>query len=110
MTLFSILSAAAGGAIGAVLRYAISHAVAVSARTPFPLGTFVVNAVGCFVLGFLMAGPTRLVRHPQLEVMLVTGLLGALTTFSTFSLETIILIQRGSYTAAALNIVLSVVP
>lgn len=109
MTFLGIIAVATGGAAGALLRYAISHAIAMSARLTFPLGTFVVNAAGCLVIGFLMAGPMRLVRHPQLELLLITGLLGALTTFSTFSLETVILFQRGSYGAAALNVGLSVV-
>jgi CrcB protein len=54
-----------------------------------------------------MAGPTRLVQHPRIELLLVTGLLGAFTTFSTFSLETVILFQRGDFAAATLNVVLS---
>ena len=108
MTLISIAVVAGGGAIGAVLRYSISYWIAASGRVAFPLGTFVVNAAGCLVIGFLMAGPTKLVQHPRIELLLVTGLLGALTTFSTFSLETVILFQRGDYTVAVLNVLLSI--
>ena len=109
MTFLSIVVVACGGAIGAVLRYTVSHWIASSGKMAFPLGTFVVNAAGCLVIGFLMAGPTRLVQHPRVELLLVTGLLGALTTFSTFSLETVILFQRGDYPAAVLNVLLSIV-
>jgi CrcB protein len=108
MTLISICVVAAGGAIGAVARYGVSHLIAVWSRTSFPLGTFLVNAIGCLVMGFLMAGATRIVQHPRVELLLVTGLLGAFTTFSTFSLETVILFQRGSYGAAVANVVLSI--
>jgi fluoride exporter len=109
MTLLRLLSVAAGGAVGAVARYVVSHAVAVATRSPFPWGTFVVNAAGAFLIGVLMVGSTRLVHHPETQALLVTGFLGALTTFSTFSLETVILIEREVYWQAAANVVLSLV-
>jgi CrcB protein len=56
-----------------------------------------------------MVGSTRLVHHPDVQVLLVTGFLGALTTFSTFSLETVILFERGVYWQAAGNVLLSIV-
>jgi CrcB protein len=107
MTLLRILAVAAGGAAGAVARYAASHAVAVATRSPFPWGTFAVNAAGCFLIGVLMVGTSRLAHHPHLQALLVTGFLGALTTFSTFSLETVILFERGVYWQAAGNMLLS---
>jgi len=107
MTVLRLLSVAAGGALGAVTRYVVSHAVAVATRSPFPWGTFAVNAAGCFLIGVLMVGSTRLVHHPEAQALLVTGFLGALTTFSTFSLETVILIEREVYWQAAANVALS---
>ena len=107
MTVLRLLSVAAGGALGAVTRYVVSHAVAVATRSPFPWGTFAVNAAGCFLIGVLMVGSTRLVHHPDAQALLVTGFLGALTTFSTFSLETVILIEREVYWQAAANVALS---
>ena len=65
------------------------------------------NAAGCFLIGVLMVGSTRLVHHPEAQALLVTGFLGALTTFSTFSLETVILIEREVYWQAAANVALS---
>ena len=107
MTFLRILSVAAGGAVGAVARYVVSHAIAVATRSPFPWGTFVVNAIGAFLIGVFMVGSTRLVHHPEAQALLVTGFLGALTTFSTFSLETVILIEREVYWQAAANVLLS---
>ena len=66
------------------------------------------NAAGCFLIGVLMVGSTRLVHHPEMQALLVTGFLGALTTFSTFSLETVILVERGVYWQAAGNVLLSI--
>ncbi|MEE8440646.1 MAG: fluoride efflux transporter CrcB [Spirochaetia bacterium] len=109
MTALRLLSVAVGGALGAVTRYVVSHAVAVATRSLFPWGTLVVNAAGCFLIGVLMVGSTRLVRHPEAQVLLVTGFVGALTTFSTFSLETVILIEREVYWQAAANVVVSLV-
>ncbi|TFH06374.1 MAG: fluoride efflux transporter CrcB [Spirochaetales bacterium] len=109
MTLVRILSVALGGAAGAVLRYSVSHFLAQLVRSPFPAGTFVVNILGCLVIGFLMAGPSHMVSHPETQAFLVAGLLGAFTTFSTFSLETVILLQRGSFVAGVLNIGASLV-
>jgi CrcB protein len=109
MNLRLILSVAAGGAVGAVSRYAVSHAVAVGSRSAFPWGTFVVNAAGCFLIGVLMVGSSRLAHHPSSQAMLVTGFVGALTTFSTFSLETVILVERQLYWQAAANIALNLV-
>jgi CrcB protein len=109
VTALRILAVAAGGAVGAVARYTVSSSLAASLRSGFPWGTFFVNAAGCLVIGILMSGATRLVHHPNLQALLVTGFLGSLTTFSTFSLETILLIEARSYWAAAGNVVLSLV-
>lgn len=108
MTWVRLVSVAVGGAVGAVARYAISSAIVTVVRTGYPWGTFLVNAVGCFLIGLLMAGATRL-HQPDLQAMLITGFLGALTTFSTFSLEAILLFEARSYLSASLYVVLSLV-
>ena len=107
MTIIRILSVAAGGAVGAVARFTISHAVATNSDSIFPWGTLVVNLIGCLLIGVLMEGTSRLSHRPDLQAMLVTGLLGAMTTFSTFSLETIILLQRESLVPALANVALN---
>lgn len=99
---------AAGGAAGSVLRYLISLVSApLSAR--FPWGTLMANAVGCLPAGILLF----FVMHrdqpsPQLCLLLATGFLGGLTTFSAFSFETIHLLQRGQMGTAIVNTVANV--
>lgn len=94
-----------GGAIGAVLRYVISGVL--QTRVPLfrPAGTLVVNVVGCLLIGCCMA---VVANRPQFSetwrLFLITGILGSLTTFSTFSYETIELMREQNYRLAAWNI------
>ena len=100
-----------GGFFGAVLRYWISEWVFELFKGRFPAGTLTVNLIGSFVLGLLMAVFENYPLHPlqpNIKFFLATGLLGAFTTFSTFSFETLVLLQAGSVGKAALNILLSV--
>ena len=100
-TLQAILAVAAGGALGAVARWGVSLAVARGlANHPtwggFPLGTVLVNVLGAFALAWLVsAGEARGLGSPGLRLFLGTGLLGALTTFSTFGLDAHGLITQG---------------
>ena len=79
-----------GGSLGAASRYAVSLLTARLFGPQFPYGTMVVNLAGCFLIGllFALADRSRLLT-PDLRLLLITGYLGALTTFSTFSLETV---------------------
>ena len=79
-----------GGSLGAASRYGVSLLTARLFGTQFPYGTLVVNLAGCFCIGllFALADRSRLLT-PDVRLLLVTGYLGALTTFSTFSLETV---------------------
>lgn len=78
-----------GGGLGAVSRYAVSLLSARLWGPHFPWGTLTVNLIGCFLIGLLFAMAERARwLTPDLRLMLVTGYLGALTTFSTFALET----------------------
>jgi CrcB protein len=103
---YAVLAAvAAGGAIGAAARYLIASWVQSVAWTGFPYGIFAVNISGGLVMGIL----TELMAlkwNVSLEIraFLTTGILGGYTTFSTFSLDSALLIERGAYTSAALYI------
>jgi len=102
-----ILSVAIGGMIGALGRFFISTYVNRWLGTSFAYGTLTVNILGSFLIGFLFLYFEQVIS-PNLKSMLMTGMLGALTTFSTFSLETLLMAQEGLYTKAILNIILNV--
>ena len=95
---------ALGGAVGALARYGLSGAVHRFASPYFPWGTFVVNVAGCLVFGFI-AGLTdeRLTIDQTTRAFLLVGVLGAFTTFSTFSFETVELLRNGETAAALMN-------
>ncbi|MFD5074941.1 fluoride efflux transporter CrcB [Streptomyces sp. NPDC058371] len=98
----------AGAAVGAPLRYLTDRAVQVRHDTVFPWGTFVVNVVGCLILGLLTGAATAGAPASHLQLLLGTGLCGALTTYSTFSYETLRLAEGGARFYAAANVVASV--
>lgn len=97
-----------GGMVGAPLRYLTDRAVQSRHDTDFPWGTFTVNAAGSFVLGLLTGAVTAGAATSDLRLLLGTGLCGALTTYSTFSYETLRLAQTGARFHAAANVVASV--
>jgi len=98
-----ILAVGTGGFIGAVLRYLISTGVQKLSPVLFPVGTLSVNVVGSFAIGFLALYFESVVA-PHQKALLITGMLGALTTFSTFSLETVTMIQQGLWGRALANV------
>jgi len=107
--LSQILSIAVGGAIGAVLRYLGSTAVYAWLGRGFPYGTLFVNVLGSLIMGVLaILLIERMTTGPELRALLLIGLLGSFTTFSTFSIETLNLIEQGGLIKAGLNILLSV--
>ncbi|WP_328417019.1 CrcB family protein [Streptomyces violaceus] len=91
-----------GAMVGAPLRYLTDRAVQARHGSGFPWGTFTVNVTGCLVLGLL----TGVASH--LQLLLGTGLCGALTTYSTFSYETLRLAETGVRLQAAVNVAASV--
>ncbi|MBT5459978.1 MAG: fluoride efflux transporter CrcB [Rhodospirillaceae bacterium] len=108
--MYMLLSVAAGGAVGAAARYWLSGQVQHLLGSSLPWGTLAVNVLGCAVLGILVQLMAQ-VWSPaaELRAFLTVGLLGAMTTFSAFSLEVLLMIETGDWFSAALYIVLSVV-
>lgn len=100
---------ALGGAIGACLRFFLyEHSIKLLGKG-FPFGTLAVNVIGSFVLGYLYAWmQTQQDVSANLRLFIGVGLLGALTTFSTFSYETVMLLQEGDFVKAGLNILVNV--
>jgi CrcB protein len=99
----------AGGGIGSVARFALATWIGQRWGRSFPLGTFVVNVFGSFLIGLLMTlMAERFLENPQWRLLLVVGGLGGFTTFSTFQYETGKLVVDGELIYAALNIGLSV--
>ena len=97
-----------GGFLGAISRFLLSGFVQKSFNTFFPIGTLSVNVVGSFIIGF-MAMYFENVIEPEYKALIITGFLGALTTFSTFSLENTNMLLDGEYSKVILNILLNVV-
>lgn len=94
--IIKILMVGAGGFVGAVARYTLSDWVHRFSKGSFPHGTLIVNVLGCFFIGILMGWVQ--VRHdltPNQRLILITGFLGSLTTFSTFGYETLALLENG---------------
>ncbi|HIO95816.1 MAG TPA: fluoride efflux transporter CrcB [Campylobacterales bacterium] len=103
-----MLSVGIGGFIGAILRFSLSGWVQKLTTSSFPFGTLFVNILGSFLIGFLFLYFQQINFSAIQKALLITGLLGALTTFSTFSLETLLLIQQEYYVKAFSNIILNV--
>ena len=99
----------AGGGVGSVVRFMLAIWIGQRWGKSFPLGTFVINITGSFLIGFLMTlMAERFLENPEWRLLLVVGGLGGYTTFSTFQYETGKLVMDGELGYAALNIVLSV--
>lgn len=98
----------AGAAVGAPLRYLTDRFVQSRHETAFPWGTITVNVVGCLMLGTLTGAVTAGAASSSVQLLLGTGLCGALTTYSTFSFETLRLAEDGARFLAAANVVASI--
>lgn len=107
--MLQIIAIAVGGAIGSLLRYGMSNSVHHLLGRDFPYGTLSVNVLGSLLMGFLyIVLLERATLGAEWRALLLIGLLGAFTTFSTFSLETLNLVESGALLKAGLNILLSV--
>lgn len=102
---------ALAGAIGAILRFMVSNGVYQYLGRDFPYGTLAVNLIGSFLLGLMTEALLlqRLALTQEFRVAILVGLFGSFTTFSTFSLETVYLLEQGSFAKAGLNISVSIV-
>lgn len=106
----NILIIGVGGFVGAILRYLVSGWTHRIAGASFPYGTLAVNVIGSFLLGFfLIIAEGRFIISPQVRSFIAIGLLGAFTTFSTFSFESIMLIREMMYIQALLNMALNLI-
>ena len=105
---YLLLAVGTGGFVGAILRFLISGWVQKLSPTLFPVGTLSVNILGSFIIGFLALYFESVVA-PHQKALVITGMLGALTTFSTFSLETVTMLQGGLWGRVTMNITLNVI-
>jgi len=105
----SLLLVIAGAALGAPLRYLTDRAVQARHDTVFPWGTFAVNVVGSLVLGVVTGAVIAGGASPRLQLAVGTGFCGALTTYSTFSYETLRLLEQDARFFAAANVAASVI-
>lgn len=98
------------GLFGALTRYWLGGVIATRTSSAFPWSTFAINVSGSFLLGFLASVGTEAgLIPPTLRIALTVGFLGAYTTFSTWSLETLRLLESGSYLLAATNVLASTI-
>jgi fluoride exporter len=105
----SLLLVITGAAIGAPLRYLSDRAIQDRHDTVFPWGTFTVNVLGSLILGIVTGAVTAGGASPQVQLAVGTGFCGALTTYSTFSYETLRLLEDDARLFASANVVASVV-
>ncbi len=108
--MLQLVAIAGGGALGALARFWVSSGVYQLLGKSFPWGTLTVNVVGSFAMGFLLVlFLERLAAAPEWRAAVLVGFLGAFTTFSTFSIETLTLMEQGELSKALLNVLVSVV-
>ena len=97
-----------GGSLGAACRYGISLLAVNLWGTRFPWGTLIVNLSGCFLIGLLFGLSDRVrLLTPEMRLLLITGFLGAMTTFSTFSMETVSAGRAGLMVQPVVNILVN---
>jgi fluoride exporter len=109
MSLKILLLVGTGSFIGGILRYLISTPLLHRHPHGFPWGTLLVNVAGCFCIGLLYGYAERWPFPKEWRMFLATGILGGFTTFSTFSNETVTLINNGNYASASVYVIMSVI-
>jgi CrcB protein len=106
----SLLYVGIGGGLGSILRYIVQVFIGRHVPLIFPLGTFVVNCSGCFLIGIFYSLATKYTTiTPEWRLFLITGICGGFTTFSTYSYDGLILLRQGSNFAFMIYILGSVV-
>jgi CrcB protein len=103
-----LMAVGTGSFIGGVFRYLLSRFIHMKILSAFPIGTFVVNVLGCFLIGAVIAFSEKGAFNPPWRMFLTTGLLGGFTTFSAFSNETVMLLKNGQLSHAIVYILVSV--
>ena len=98
-----------GGGIGSLSRYLLGKYINNYSNTLFPLGTFLVNIIGCFVIGFLFTTFEEIIVSREIRLILITGFLGGFTTFSSFGLETINLLKGNEISHAIMNVFFNII-
>jgi len=106
----SLLFVGIGGGIGSILRYLLQIFIGRHVPIVFPLGTFLVNCSGCFLIGMFYSLATKYTGFsPEWRLFLITGICGGYTTFSTYSYDGLILLKQGSNIAFMIYVLGSVV-
>ena len=108
MTMIKCMIVGAGGAIGAIGRY-LMGLLPMNPENGFPLKTFLINVIGCFIIGIIAALADKNAVNPNLVLLIKVGICGGFTTFSSFALETEGLIAKGSIGVALMYVILSLV-
>ena len=107
--MYLFLSLACGGAIGALLRYFLSNAIQILSSNSYPYGILICNILGSVIMGLLYDAMSKGgIFTDSIRMFLQVGLLSSFTTFSAFSLEAFLMIEKGEYTLAITFILLSV--
>jgi CrcB protein len=107
--MWTYIAIAVGGTVGCWARYAMTNLVQAIYGKDFPYATMSINLLGSFLMGFLfIEALEKLTISPELRTGILTGGLGGFTTFSTFEMETLLLVEQGSFGKAALYVLLSV--
>ncbi len=110
VTVNKILLVGSGGFLGAISRYLSTHYITqYTAVKTFPLGTLIVNIVGCLLLGFGFGlAIAKDILSPEVRLLFFTGFLGSFTTYSTFGVESFNLLKDGNHTGAVFNILVHI--
>lgn len=103
----SIIFVAFGGALGAVLRYLFSVLLKDYTQVQFPINTFLVNAIGCFCIGLCYALFLNNNHFDTIKLLLIIGILGGFTTYSSFAFETVLMLKQQLFKQAFTYILLS---
>lgn len=98
-----------GGGVGSIFRYLVSYWMLNKEKMAFPWPTFIVNILGCLLIGFFIGLSLKSNFKSDLRFLLIVGFCGGFTTFSTFSSENLLLWQNGNYAILFLYIFLSVI-
>lgn len=105
-----VLIVAIGGSIGAAARYILSTWAAERFGSDFPYGTLIVNMIGCFIIGaFMVLVTERVIANPYWRLLVAVGFVGGLTTFSSFSYETLKLMEDAQHQWAVYNLLANLV-